>query len=304
MTAAPVFPVFRPVRLSDREIIQDRLSRYKPEISELTFTNLYMWQQYYGLKWSLLGDFLIIMSQKKEKQFFFPPVGNHNRVSVVSDLFRWQKKQGQTPLIERADERLVRELEGAPFQISSERNYFDYLYRTRDLTALEGRRYHAKRNHINKIRKTYSYTYEPLTAGEIRECLKVMEKWCDHRKCRENPVMKAECKGVHKALFQFESLQLTGGLIRVSGAVAAFSVGEKLNADTAVIHIEKVDPEIPQMFAVINQQFCEHAWSEIAFINREQDIGEPGLRKAKESYFPFRLVEKYSVQDIRKGNAV
>jgi len=302
MTAPPVFPVFEPVRLSDREIIQDRLSRYRPETSELTFTNLYIWQPYFGLKWSLLDDCLVILSQKNEREFFFPPVGNHNRASLVGDLFQWQKKRGKVPRIERADERLVRELSGAPFEISQVRNYFDYLYRTRDLMTLEGRRYHAKRNHINKIQRTMSFTYEPITAGEIRECMKALKKWCDHRKCRENPVMKAECKAVHKALFNFESLQLTGGLVRVSGAVAAFSLGEMLNEDTAVIHVEKADPEIPQMFTVMNQQFCEHAWSQTAFINREQDVGEPGLRKAKESYFPFRLVEKYSIQEIREGN--
>ena len=108
--------------------------------------------------------------------------------------------------------------------------------------------------------------------------------------------MKAECKAVHKALFKFEELDLTGGLVIVGSAIKAFSVGELLNPDTAVIHIEKADPEMPRLFTVINQQFCEQAWKDVAFINREQDLGMPGLRMAKESYYPHHMVEKYVVQ--------
>ena len=89
--------------------------------------------------------------------------------------------------------------------------------------------------------------------------------------------------------------------VSVRGRVVAFSVGEKLNDETAVIHVEKADPEYPQLFTVINQQFCQHEWGDMRFINREQDLGVPGLRKAKESYFPVRLVKKYIIQEPVRG---
>ena len=97
-------------------------------------------------------------------------------------------------------------------------------------------------------------------------------------------------------LRNFQDLSLVGGVILVEDRVAAFAVGELLNQDTAVVHLEKADPTIPGIYAVINQEFCRRSWSKVPLINREQDLGLPGLRMAKMSYHPQRLVEKFRIQ--------
>jgi hypothetical protein len=110
------------------------------------------------------------------------------------------------------------------------------------------------------------------------------------------PDLLAEDFAVHEALTFFEELGFKGGAILINSVVEAFSLGEPLNEDMAVIHIEKANPEIPGLYAAINQLFCLNAWSEVTYINREQDMGSEGLRKAKESYYPHHMVNKYIVK--------
>ena len=115
------------------------------------------------------------------------------------------------------------------------------------------------------------------------------------RECVEKPELLAEDFAIYEALTRFEDLDYRGGAILINAAVEAFSLGEMLNPETAVIHIEKANPEIPGLYAAINQRFCQEAWSEAKFINREQDMGVEGLRAAKESYLPSHMVNKYTV---------
>jgi hypothetical protein len=115
------------------------------------------------------------------------------------------------------------------------------------------------------------------------------------RECVEIPDLLSEDYAVHMALTNFEELDYRGGAIKVEGRIEAFSLGELLNNNTAVIHIEKANPEIPGLYAAINQMFCSNTWAEIEFINREQDLGNDGLRKAKESYIPDHMINKYTI---------
>jgi hypothetical protein len=121
----------------------------------------------------------------------------------------------------------------------------------------------------------------------------MQEAWCRLRECVEKPDLLAEDYAVRDALTHFEELGYQGGVILINSAVEAFSLGETLNRDTAVIHIEKANPDILGLYAAINQLFCLNAWSEVTYINREQDMGVEGLRKAKESYYPHHMVNKY-----------
>ena len=105
-----------------------------------------------------------------------------------------------------------------------------------------------------------------------------------------------EWAAINAALADFQALELQGGVILINDRVEAFTCGELLNAATAVIHLEKANPEVRGLYAVINQQFCQQAWAGVPFVNREQDLGEPGLRTAKMSYHPHHLVEKFRIR--------
>jgi hypothetical protein len=218
---------------------------------------------------------------------------------VVRRLLAWlREEQGQAaPRLERADARLAAELAAAPeFQVSPAREHFDYLYATADLIQLAGRRFHDKRNHVNAFRRAHRFRYEPLEERHLPACRELAEAWCRLRRCEEDLSLAGEWEAVREALAHFPDLRLSGGVILLEGRVVAFTLGELLNRDTVVIHIEKADPELKGAYAVINQQFLEHAWAQVPFVNREQDLGEPGLRTAKLSYNPVRLVEKFQVK--------
>jgi len=295
----PLFPSFHPVELSHRELIRELLWNYQPETSELTFTNLFIWRQHHGLRWCLEGDHLLLLSRPPEGgPCLWPPVGPPPRLPLVRRLFSWLKEElgSPTPCLTRADARLAAELAGAPeFLVVPLRDHFDYLYATADLIRLAGRRFHDKRNHLNAFRRLHPFTYESLEEHHLPACRELSEKWCRLRRCEEDLSLLGEWEAIREALDHFSALGLTGGVIRVEGQVVAFSVGELLNRETAVIHLEKADPELKGAYAAINQQFLEHAFPEVPFVNREQDLGEPGLRTAKLSYNPVRLVEKFQI---------
>jgi hypothetical protein len=296
---SPIFPEFKSIELSDRHVIADLLFRYRPQTSELTFTNLFIWREYYGWEWSILDDRLIIISSNEAgREYALPPIGDPPRANVTRSVLTYLGgDRGATlPTVQRADRRLVDELSPAgDFIIEETREHFDYVYATKDLIELAGRKYHAKRNFINRFRTEYKFSYEPLNDTHIGPCLDLADEWCRVRNCCEDLSLVGEHKAVREALTCYRDLELKGGVIVIDRKVQAFTLGEALNPETAVIHVEKADPDIRGLYAMINQQFCQESLSGFSYINREQDLGDEGLRKAKESYFPERLVEKFRV---------
>lgn len=295
----PEFPAFKPVGLEDQGLIHELLWKYQPETSELTFTNLFIWRMHYGMIWSVYSDWLLVVFDKTPHgRFALPPVGPPSRREVTRLLLQWLKETGEAePRLERADERLVREIAGGDeFAIEAVRDDFDYVYRSQDLLRLEGRKYHAKRNFLNTFKKTYRFLYEELTEGHVAACLEMAERWCQLRRCSEDMSLAEEWTAVNEALRNFSALKISGGAILLDGRVEAFALGEQLNSETAVVHIEKANPDIRGLYAVINQQFCEHRWQNVPLVNREQDLGRPELRQAKLSYYPDRLVQKFRIR--------
>jgi hypothetical protein len=299
-TTLPVFPRLKPLALEDRDIIQNLLWDYQPETSELTFTNLFMWQSHYGYQWSLDGDRLLVVSTAGGRPLWaLPPVGPPPRVDLCRQILGWLKDEYGVadPAIERADSRLAAELDGHPdFVVELVRDHFDYVYRTDDLIELAGGKYHTQRNHINSLGRSYHYRYEPLGEEYLSACLYLCARWCQVKKCDEDLSLLGEWEAIGEVLANYRALELKGGVILINDRVQAFSCGELLNKETAVIHLEKADPEMRSLYAVINQLFTREVWAGIPFINREQDLGEPGLRKAKMSYHPHHLVEKFRVR--------
>ncbi len=296
----PQFPDFRPIALEDRDEIRDRLRTYQPENSELTFTNLFIWRAHYGFLWSVLDDWLLIASVLPGRDpLGLPPLGPASRVEAVRLLLGWLKdEQGAAdPRIERADIKLISEIpRDGDFLFEPSRSQFDYIYPSGDLINLSGSRYHGKRNHIARFTQSHAYSYAGLEASHIVPCLNLAEAWCAFKRCEDELSLMDEWDAVKESLGHFQALDLVGGVILIEGKVEAFTLGELLNTQTAVVHVEKANPDIPGLYAVINREFCKNEWSGVPFINREQDLGEPGLRKAKLSYHPVRFVEKFTIR--------
>jgi hypothetical protein len=298
--APPVFPRFKPLALEDRETIRNLLWAYQPETSELTFTNLFMWQSHYGYHWCLDADRLLLVSFAGGRPIWvLPPVGPAPRADLCRRVLEWLRDaQGVAdPAIERADPKLAAELLGQPdFVVEPVRDHFDYVYRTDDLIHLAGGKYHSQRNHINSFKRSHRFRYETLRSEHLSACLYLCARWCQIKRCDEDLSLLGEWEAIGEVLANYQALDLEGGVILINEKVRAFACGELLNQDTAVIHLEKADPDLRSLYAVINQEFTRQAWAGSSFINREQDLGEPGLRKAKMSYHPHRLVEKFRVR--------
>ncbi len=296
----PLYPAFKPLTLEDCAVIRPRLWAYQPEVSELNFTNLYIWSGLRPVTWSLLDGALVIRCCSEAGGYAYQPIeGTQPRADLVRRLLRDMAEAGEPdPRIERADARLIAALGEAPdLEITPDRNNFDYVYETEALRTLAGRRYHRKRNHIARCQAACpDLRYRPITPEDLPACLEMACRWCQVRHCDEDMGLLEEIWAVRTALTHFVELGLTGALIEIEGRVEAFTIGELLNATMAVVHIEKANPDIPGLYAVINQQFVVNAWADTREINREQDLGDEGLRKAKESYYPSRLVEKYTIR--------
>lgn len=298
--ASALFPHFKPIELSDRDWMHEWIWKFQPQISELTFTNLFMWRIYDRLEWCAYKDWLILyFHPDNEVPYCLPPVGPSPRDEAVRTVLHWlrEDRKIRSARIERADAGLISEIKNLDgISITPTRNHFDYLYSSSDLIQLAGRKFHNKKNHFNRFLKTHPFEYVPFTGNLAEECLRVLEIWCKQKECEKCPILKAETEAVKEALQYFDRLHIVGGAVLIDGKVEAFSLGEMLNHETAVIHVEKADPRIPELFTLINQQFSEHQWAGVPFINREQDLGLAGLRRAKESYNPVRFVEKYRIE--------
>lgn len=295
----PDFPGFKPLELTDRNLLHEVLWSCQPETSELNFANLFMWREHYRPKWCFHGKNLVLVSEPRSLEpFAFPVLGPDSRNETALAVLSWLREaEGiSVPRIERADGRLAHELEQSPlFKTKPQREHFDYLYVREALVDLSGNKYHSKKNHLNAFRKNHEFEYRPLTQELLPLCKDMASAWCTLRRCEDDLSLTEEWEAVNEALEHFGKLHLTGGVILIDAKVEAFSIGERLNDDTAVIHVEKANPEIRGLYAAINQQCCEKAWGDVKYVNREQDLGEEGLRQAKLSYHPERLVEKFRI---------
>ena len=192
----------------------------------------------------------------------------------------------------------------AKFQIEYNRDLADYVYETEKLTTLAGKKLHGKRNHINKFKENNpDWVYEPINTENAEECFQMALKWREEMQCEIDVEKRDEMCVTLNSLRLLEELKLKGGLLRAKpqGEVIAFTIGEPLNPDTFVVHIEKAYAWIQGAYPMINQQFVTHTAQGYQFVNREEDTGSEGLRKAKLSYRPAFLVQK-GVVTLRKAD--
>jgi len=294
----PEFPRFRNLHMGDRPAFDELFSRFPPVISEYTFTNLFMWRHTYRTKVARLQNTLCLLSDHEEAPFFFPVIGEGDMIECYRTLLQWLEAGGRGSRICRIPETVATQVdwESGGMRAEPDRDQSDYVYLTQNLIRLEGRRYHRKRNHIKQFREKYSFEYIPLTPDWIPECLRLEREWCNVRNCEGVPGLANESTAIKEFLAHFGELKVLGGAILIEGRVEAFTFGESLNPQTVVIHIEKANPLFDGLYPIINQAFLANHWPGYEYVNREQDLGQEGLRKAKESYFPDHMVDKYMVR--------
>jgi hypothetical protein len=288
---------FKPIEIQDKPLFDEFLRLDPPQISELTFTNLFIWRHHYQPAWLQWNEcLLIIFHPQTGTTYGLAPFGPGDKKSALDVLSEEIAKQTSDVRICRVEEEFIKNhMDPAKYAVVNDRDNSDYVYLAKDLISLSGNKYHRKKNHLNQFIKNHAFEYHPLNTELVRRVLGMQEAWCQIRECVVKPDLLAEDFAVREALTYFEELGYQGGAVLINSVVEAFSLGEPLNEDAAVIHIEKANLEIPGLYAAINQLFCLNAWSNFTYINREQDMGSEGLRKAKESYYPHHMVNKYTL---------
>lgn len=293
---------FTEISIQDKKLFDRYFGLYNPESSELNFSNIFMWRTMYKTRYTIINDLLCIISVSENKEpFALMPVGNVGNEEFYEAIVRLKQYfygKGWKLNFKDVTEQGLEAFKKAMLSdliILEDRDNADYVYATEDLIHLQGKKYDGKRNHINKFKSHNEFEYYPIKAEQMNECFTIMEKWCAEKACNGHDTLFCEKVANTELLNHYSILGLKGAIIKVNGVYEAFTVGEMLNKETALIHIEKASSKIDGLYPFINQQFCTNEWSNTLYVNREQDVGVEGLRRAKLSYHPVKLINKYDV---------
>ena len=274
----------------------EKYIKNKFENSETSFANLFIWSHYYNTLWGETDGFLVMLNTSPDGRVHcYMPYGEGDIKACIDKLMDHTLSMGQELRITNASKEqahMIKELYPDTV-IEENRNFEDYVYLTEKLIALSGKELHAKRNHLNKFKASYTYNYRPMEKGDFSECLSLAGELISKDRPKGSFAYEAEMQSIRTAFEYFNILGLSGGVIEIDGRICAFSVGEELTENCAVIHIEKADITYNGIYSAINNEFVKNRWKGYEFINREEDMGIEGLRKAKLSYKPHHLVEKY-----------
>ena len=292
---------WKPVDIEDKEILNRFFHSRNILISDLTFTNLFLWHYSRHISYFIHKDCLFIKTQyPNENPFIFYPIHKENNLTIkkeaLNDMMQYFKANGSEFIIKSLSALDKNELETLYpniFDFFYNEDRSDYVYSIPELIELKGKKYHKKKTHLNRFMERYTFSYETLNSNNIQELITTYNEWFGKISDSTSEGLKNEFIGIIESLKAFDKLDFKGGLLRESGKIIAFSFGEPLNKECVVIHIEKADIEYQGAYQAINREFLAQEWSAFSLVNREEDLGIPGLRKAKQSYQPLYLQEKF-----------
>ncbi|MGE4296750.1 MAG: DUF2156 domain-containing protein [Desulfovibrionaceae bacterium] len=287
-------PHFEPVSAGRFREYRERFATTPQKVSDYSFANIWGWAEHYGLEWSW-GQTCVFIRQTKPRLLYWAPVGPWHgpdwtmcpHVTTINEFTRvpeelallWKAQMGDRCVLEEA------------------RGHWDYVYRVEDLAELKGNKFHRKKNQVNQFRKNYLFEYRDLTTDCIEETLDMQHEWIKWQELEDSAPLLAENQAIARVLQGWDRFDmLLGGALRINDEMVAYTVAEPLTDDTLVIHFEKGKPGVKGVYQAINQMFLHEAGARYALVNREQDLDDEGLRKAKMSYYPDHFMKKYNVR--------
>jgi len=297
----PAFPQFKPLSSEDLSFIFSHLKLFSRSICELNLANLFLWQDFDHPQLTCINHNLcLLISPENESPYFLEPLTHHKLLETVKVCLN------HTGRISRASENFVSLLPLETFKIEPLRSQFDYLYLREDLANLKGRKYDGKRNHIRRFRASHpNYTFKALSPNDENEALKLFEKWFHFKEgSKYYPKLAyiAQKNALEKAFAYFEKLKLFGGAIWTEKQLGGFLVGSTLNSQTADLHFLYGDPELPGIVPTLLSEASQKIFGAFKYLNLEQDLGIPGLRQSKLSYYPIKLEKKFEISAVLKSS--
>jgi hypothetical protein len=294
---------FKKIELKDKKWMDELISADDIRSCHQNFTNLFVWGDIFEHQVARINDYIVVKGGISGRPLrYLYPIGTGDIMPVVNAMMQDAVDCGHRFVVVGLSHDNVMELEGmfpGRFEYKKRRDGFDYVYSLEKLISLSGRKLHAKRNHINYFKENNLWAFEPITSNNLSECWKMSEEWYCTNDYSVDPGLKNERKVVSRCFEYYSELGLEGGILRSDGRIIAYTMGEVLNHDTYVIHIEKAFADIRGAYQMINREFAlliKERHPHIVYVNREDDMGDIGLRKAKMSYHPDRMEEKYTAK--------
>ena len=289
---------FKKVELSDKQWMDPLLAIADMRGGHQNYTNIFAWSEIYNYQVAQVNGFLVVKGVLNDVPYYFYPAGSGDITTVFEVMKQDAASCGHEFVLAGVSPENIavinRELPDH-FEYKEMRDSFDYVYLLDKLVTLAGNKLHSKRNHVNRFKKENDdWSFELISGENLAECWEMNLQWCKMNS-KSIEIAKESC-AVRRCFNHFTALGLEGGLIRTDGKVIAFTMGEKLNSDTYIIHIEKAFGEIEGSYQMINREFAafiQTNYPQQIYVNREEDMGFEGLRKAKLSYHPYKMEEKY-----------
>ncbi len=297
---------FKALGLEDADLFHRYLGNYPFSTYEYSFAALYQWRKLCNTQYCLIDDALVVMKTEREMgTFFMRPINmDSSRIEAVMEkLFEHRKDSPEFRFlfgdVEADFLEQLRQQCGIALTYVEDADNFDYVYNSSDLIALSGNRYHRKKNQYNQFINNYEYEIRDLQDAQVRrDCIDFAFRWYENNP-HEDTALKYELSGVSDVLNHLDKLRVLGLAVYVNGQIVGFAFGERVNDQMAVVHCEKGDTSYSGVYAFLNRALVETHFSDVRFINRQEDMGIEGLRRAKMAYNPTKLEKKYFV-DIRR----
>lgn len=272
-------------------MFQEQFRALQPVVSELSFANLFLFRHIHRYQLTTVNGSLVITGCGYDGQpYFLPPLSGDKGKTACILLDEAKTLYG-------ADERFVAEhLADSRYIHFSDRDNDDYLYLRSDLAELPGKRFHKKKNRVNYFATRHRYAVEPFSKVHLQSALRLLDEWSRVHSDGFSRSLPAETAAAREGLELADELGLSGVVVLVDKEVSAFALGEALNDTTYVCHFEKADPFLEGAAQLVNREFSKQLPTAYTYLNREQDLGESGLREAKNSYHPVGMIRKFTVK--------
>lgn len=294
-------PEFLPITLEHSALYDALIRSADSRSADYNFNNLYMWSNTYGITAAVVEGCLVARFDIGGETVFSYPVGGGDVKAAVLSILEHCRRMGIPGRIGCLTKAMSEELCAMfpnEFELIRERAQDDYLYTVDKLANLAGKKMHSKRNYINRfISEHPDWCFEAITLDNMDDCRRMDDEWLELNSAERHANYDDEARALDLMFTHYERMGLEGGLLRLDGKVIAFTVGEQLASDTWNTHFEKAFSHIPGAYAMINREYARYIareHPEIVYINREDDMGLENLRKAKESYYPDLMVEKFT----------
>ncbi len=290
---------FAQICLETKNELDSYLKQENYKISDISFGNLFIWSCARKIEFTKSHNTLILKTTyPNENPYFFFPIGIGDKKQALQKIAKYCQSCGIAPHFKSIESSNLETLKEVfpHLEITPSVDNFDYVYSISELITLSGRKYHKKKNHLNQFLLNYpQWKYEKISKDNAKDVICVAQKWFDSNP-NQTKALESENLGIKNALEAWEWLGLKGGFVHLDGKIVGFSFGEVINNEMVVIHIEKADNKILGAYQIINQQLLANEFNQYLYANREEDLGIEGLRRAKKSYNPVFMVEKYSAK--------